>query len=139
MKDTNNIVSIDVWCAGEFRGNEYSFTRTQSSILTNKYSSIGESCIGVGRTSDTWWIQMPTNISVSGTYTFSVDVLNCSGGNSNLRVNEGGTIVSQVSIPESNSWQTFTLSASVSSAFIYLMNYGTNDNLFFDNVRVTQS
>ena len=82
---------------------------------------------------------MPTNISVSGTYTFSVDVLNCSGGNSNLRVNEGGTIVSQVSIPESNSWQTFTLSASVSSAFIYLMNYGTNDNLFFDNVRVTQS
>ena len=68
-----------------------------------------------------------------------MNVLNMSGANSVLRWISDGSVVSEVIIPQSNYWQTITLSANVNDgAYVRLMQYGINDNLFFDNVRVVR-
>ena len=140
VKDTNNITSTDIWCAGEYNGNVSSFSHAQSSIITNSYSIIGESSIKIGRTSaDVDFINIPIEISNNGTYTVTMNVLNMSGANSVLRWISDGSVVSEVIIPQSNYWQTITLSANVTNgAYVRLMQYGTNNNLFFDNVRAVK-
>ena len=142
MKDTDNLLDHNQWSAGEYQNNLSSFDRIDACIITNTYSYIGESCIRVGKTSDTWWANLPFIAPTAGTYTATMKVLNLTGYHCTLRFYQSTTMITEVNIPVSNVWQTISLSATISSTEdteIRILNYGNTDDLFFDDVIVVKS
>ena len=134
MKDTDNLSSYNIWSAGDYTESLQDFERTSTSNLTNTYSTIGEHCICLKATSSNWWISLPFNLTSTGTYTVSMNIL-CPTG-ATLRFINNNQIISQVDIPQLTSWKEVTISAQLSSLTnpsVYIMNYG-GGAIFFDDV-----
>ena len=140
MKDTNNLLTHNQWTSGDYTNDLTDFTRIQSSKITNKYSTIGESSINLDRIDNTWWINVPANLSTTGDYTFSIDILNKSD-TVTLRFQANGSAVTTLNVPTSDSWQTYSISASLTNltnVYLQILNYNY-DGIYIDNIRLIKN
>ena len=140
VKDTNNLLTHNQWTSGDYTNDLTDFTRIQSSKITNQYSTIGESSINLNRIDNTWWINVPANLSTTGDYTFSIDILNKSDSVA-LRFQANGSAVTTLNIPTSDSWQTYSISASLTNltnVYLQILNY-TYDGIYIDNIRLIKN
>ena len=139
MKDTNNLLTYNQWTCGDYNGiNEF---YNEAVELTNKYSSIGEYSIRAKRTSSRWWTDTTISLSSTGQYTLSCKILNKSGAVAVLRLLQNNDIMADISIPLTNSFQSFSLTGTftdTSNCRVRLLNYGSDD-LFIDDMVLTSS
>ena len=141
MKDIHNLLSHNLWSCGDYLESLDEFTRTQSSILTNQYSSLGEHSIKIQRTSSTWWINIPSEISTTGTYTWEIDVLNHNQSNVSLMFLSNSSTVSSVTVPYCENWQTITIIGQIDTVTTYSLRVLVydNDGVFIDNVKLVKN
>ena len=141
MKDTNNILSYDLWSGQEYNNTTTWNTENSGAIIktSNIISTIGEQSIQYSnhRGWDFGHIYI-SPISINSDYTFSFDIYNPHGTvmvrlASNSRLNT----LSQVSIPSSDKIQHVILNCTTPSNInaLYIQFFTNDSNIFyFDNL-----
>ncbi|WP_296862190.1 hypothetical protein [uncultured Methanobrevibacter sp.] len=141
MKDNNNILTYNIWTCGDYNNLEDFNRYTQESLqITNSYSYIGE-CSAQITLSGNAYVDVPTNITIEGTYTLTLKILTENWVQ--LRLLESWVVKSEVNIPpNTDSWQSISLSATfsdLSNIRIRIKNIGSTDRVFFDDVTLIKS
>ena len=141
MKDTNNILTYNIWTCGDYNNLEDFNIYTQESLqITNNYSYIGE-CSAQITLSGNAYVDVPTNITSLGTYTLTLKILTENWVQ--IRLLESWVVKSSVNIPPNTDyWQIINISATfsdLSNIRIRMMNTGTTDKVFFDDVTLIKS
>lgn len=140
MKDNNNILPYNIWACGDYNNLEDFIYNNQSLQITNKYSYNGEYSAQI-IISGTAYVDIPTNITIEGTYTLTLKILTENWVQ--LRLLESWAVKSEVNIsPNIDSWQTISLSATfsdLSNIRIRIKNIGSTDSTFVDNLTLIKS
>ena len=141
MKDNNNILTHNIWTCGDYNNLEDFNIYTQESLqITNNHSYIGE-CSAQITLSGNAYVDVPTNITSLGTYTLTLKILTENWVQ--IRLLESWVVKSSVNIPpNTDSWQIINISATfsdLSNIRIRMMNKGTTDKVFFDDVTLIKS
>lgn len=141
MKDTNNILTHNIWTCGDYNNLEDFNRYTQESLqITNNNSYIGE-CSAQITLSRNAYVDVPTNITSAGTYTLTLKILTENWVQ--IRLLESWNVKASVEIPpNATSWQTISLSATfsdLSNIRSRIKNNGNTDNVFFDDVTLIKS
>lgn len=141
MKDNNNILTYNIWTCGDYNNLEDFNRYTQESLqITNNHSYIGESSAQITLSSNPY-VDVPTNITIEGTYTLTLKILTENWVQ--LRLLESWVVKSEVNIPpNTDSWQSISLSATfsdLSNIRIRIKNIGSTDRVFFDDVTLIKS
>lgn len=141
MKDTNNILSYDLWSGQEYNNTTTWNTENSGAIIktNNIVSTIGEQSIQYSHHKDWDYGHIHISpISINSDYTFSFDIYNPQGTvmvrlASNSRLNT----LSQVSIPSSDKIQHVILNCTTPSDInaLYIQFFTNDSNIFyFDNL-----
>lgn len=140
MKDNNNVLAYGVWSGGDYNTLEDFIYDNQSVQITNKYSYNGE-CSAQILSSGNTYVDLPTNITSTGTYTVTLKILTENWVQ--LRFLESWAGKSEVNIsPNADSWQSISLSATfsdLSNIRIRIKNLGNTDRVFVDDVTLIKS
>lgn len=145
VKDTNNILSINAWSAGEYNDNltyiDNGNSRNGLFTILNNYSSIGEKSIKVKHTSSRYWINILFNGLLNNTYGVSINIYN-PNNTTKLTLRTDEDVISTVNIPKNNNWQTIKLTGTLTSdndTYIRILNdNNTGSYLYLDNINIKE-
>lgn len=148
MKDTNNLLSYNVWSGSEYDGSISGFSKTSNLTLipSNEFSIIGECSIKGIRTADSSYyvdIQRLTTLSVGNTVTstFKVYTSNTAVNVALFSGNQGD--ISFVTVYASNLVQEISVSGVVPTNSGYIATriqaYEKNKPFYIDDISLTVS
>lgn len=141
MKDTNNLLTYNVWSGTEYANNIDGFVNTDLKIKgTNQFSSIGESSLQIIKDGPNNWcnIDITSLITSNGNYTFKCNIYSNSEGYVCLRQ---GSNLFNIYFDKSKSIQTIIGSINFIqniNTYIQLVNDG-NGEIYFDNLQFIKS
>lgn len=140
MKDTNNLLTVNLWSGGEYFQNT-SFNSQNKLIVSNKFSTLGEYSTKYIQPSPANWGSFSTHLDgalVNKKYKLSLDIYN-PDNEYYLQLLINNNQLTRVTIPKLDKCQNISLTINTPSTafeYIYLQFFNNADNskIFVDNV-----